>query len=188
MPIYRTAKRGISYSEALTAAYASAPTDEVIIDTLEFRHESFTENGALFAIRIVNDHVKLTAGLEPDAPLDGGATVDFHAVPFELTRPSESESGSTPEIEISVDNAARYLMPHLDKAKDSRVPIEVTWRPYLASDLTAPHMVPPLTLTLRSVTCDMSRVTARAGFGDLTNRRFPAIEYTAKKYPGLVAR
>jgi hypothetical protein len=31
-------------------------------------------------------------------------------------------------------------------------------------------------------------MTARAGFTDLTNRRFPASEYTSAKFPGLTVR
>lgn len=188
MPDYRAARKGITYSEALAAAYASAPEDEVILDTLEFRHPLFQDNGVPFGIRGVNDHQDLVATLEADAPLNPGETVTFYAVYFTFTRPDESDSGSVPEIEISIDNVARHLMYYLDAAKESRIPIEVTWRPYLVSDLTGPHMNPPLTLTLRNVSCNMTSVTARAGYGELTNRRFPAIEYTAKKFPGLSAR
>jgi hypothetical protein len=144
--------------------------------------------GQIFGIRVVKDHTKLLAKLEANAPLNPGQEVTFLPVDFDFKPPPESESSSTPEVEISVDNVARYLMPYLDQAKESRIPIEVTWRQYLASDLTAPHISPPLTLVLRNVSCDMSRVTARAGYGDLTNRRFPSLEYTSKKYPGLVAR
>jgi hypothetical protein len=188
MPDYRTARKGIVYSEALAAAYASAPEDEVVLNTLEFRHPTFLEGGLPFAIRVVNDHSNLIATLEADAPLEASSEVQFFAVYFQLRRPSESDSGSVPEVEITVDNVARHLMTYLDGAKSSRDPIQVTWRPYLASDLTGPHMNPPLTLSLRSVSCNMTTVTARAGYGDLTNRRFPAIEYTSKKFPGLTAR
>ena len=129
MPDYRASRKGISYSEALAAAYASAPTDEVILDTLEFRHPAFLDNGTPFGIRVVNDHSDLTATLEADAPLNPGASVLFYGVYFTFTRPSESDSGSVPEVEITVDNVARHLMQYLDAAKESRVPIEVTWRP-----------------------------------------------------------
>lgn len=188
MPIYRTPHRGITYSEALAAAYASTPEDEVLLDTIEFRHPTFLDNGAPFAVRVVNDHSALTATLEDDAPMNPGETVEFLPCYFQFTRPPESESGSTPEVSLTVQNVTRYLMPWLDSAKESRIPIEVTWRPYLESDLTGPHMNPPLTLVLRNVTCDMMTVTATAGYGDLTNRRFPAIEYTSAKFPGLTAR
>lgn len=188
MPVYRTAKRGVSYSEAIAAAYASAPEAEVLLDTLEFRHASFVTAGLSYAVRVVNDHTELLAYLEDDAPLNPGEEVTFLPVQFGLTRPSETDSGSTPEIEITVDNAARVLVPYLDAAKESRDPIQITWRPYLPSDLTGPHMNPPLTLSLRSVSLDMSRVVARAGFGNMSNRRFPALEYLSTKHPGLAAR
>lgn len=188
MPIYRTPKRGVAYSEAIAAAYASAPEAEVLLDTLEFRHATFLDAGLPYAVRVVNDHSDLLAYLEDDAPLNPGEEVTFRACRFALARPSETESGQTPEIEITVDNAARVLVPYLDAAKESRDPIQVTWRPYLPSDLTAPHMSPPLTLSLRSVSLNMSQVIARAGFGNMANRRFPALEYLATKHPGLAAR
>ena len=189
MPIYRTPKRGISYSEALAAAYASAPEDDVLLDTLEFRHPLFLdEAGQPFGVRVVNDHAILLATLEDDAPLNGGEEVEFLPVHFQFTRPSETDSGSTPEAQITVDNVARHLVSYLDRAVTSRIPVEVTWRPYIASDLTAPHMVPPITLLMRNVQCGLSTVTARIGYGNLTNMRFPAIEYTARKFPALSAR
>lgn len=185
----RPPRRGVTYSEALAAAYASAPEDEIVLDTLEFLHPSFVdENGSPVAVRVVNDHLPLTARLEAGAPLNGGEEVEFKNVYFTFRRPPESESASLPEVELQVDNVARVLIPYLDAAKESRVPITMIWRPYLTSDLSGPHMNPPLSLTLRSVGGDMNRLTARAGFSDLSNRRFPASEYTAKKFPGLTVR
>jgi hypothetical protein len=188
MPIYRAPKRGVSYSEALTEAYASAPEDEVLLDTLEFRHASFVTAGLPYAVRIVNDHDALLATLEADAPVDAGLEVSFTPCYFDFVRPQESETGATAEVEISINNVARILVPYLDAVKEDRSPIEITWRPYLASDLSGPHILPPLTLYMRSAHVDMSRVTARAGFGNLVNRRFPAIEYNSQTHPGLAAR
>lgn len=190
MPIYRTARRGVQHSEALAAAYASAPEDEVILATLEFRHATFVDpaTGQPFAIRVVNDHEPLTAGLEADAVLDPGATVEFKPCYFSLVLPNETDSGATPELSVTVDNIARELMVYLERAKETRSPVYVTWRPYLASDTTGPHMLPVLTLSMRSVSCTMSTVTGRAGFADLTNKRFPSLEYTPKNFPGLSAR
>lgn len=188
MPIYRTPKRGVSYSHAIADAYASAPEDVVLLDTLEFRHASFVTAGLPYALRVVNDHDKLIACLEDDAPLNAGEYVEFTPCYFTFVRPSESETGATAEVEVRVNNVARTLVPYLDAVKESRDPIEITWRPYLDSDLSGPHMVPPLTLYIRSVTVNMNQVSARAGFGNLVNRRFPAIDYTSQKHPGLAAR
>ena len=188
MPIYRTAKRGISYSQALALAYASAPETDVLLDTLEFRHASFVTAGLPYAVRLVNDHHLLMAFLEADAPLNPGEEVQFNPTRFTLSRPSETDSGSTPELEITVDNASRVLVPYLDASKESLDPILVTWRPYLTSDLSGPHMLPVLTLSITAVSLDMTQVVARAGFGNMANRRFPALEYLGSTHPGLVAR
>lgn len=188
-PVMRPPRRGITYSEALAAAYATAPEDEVVLDTLEFLHPTFLdENGDPVAVRVVNDHSPLTATLEADAPLNGGEVVEFKNCYFQFSRPAETESSTLPEVEVKIDNAARVLIPYLDLAKESRVPITLIWRPYLTSDLSGPHMNPPLSLTLRSVGGDMNSLTGRAGFTDLANRRFPSSDYTAKKFPGLVVR
>ena len=188
-PVMRPPKRGVTYSEAIAAAYASAPETEIVLDTLEIHHASFIDDfGAPFAIRVVNDHEPLTATLEAGAPMNPGAAVLFKACYFEFRRPSETESGSLPEVELSISNVSRLIIPHLDRIKESRSVVTVIWRPYLVSDLSGPHMNPPLALTLRYIQADMNNLTARAGFTDLSNRRFPASEYTAKKFPQLVIR
>lgn len=187
---FRPRKRGISYSQALAAAYASAPETEILLDTLEFRHVGFVDpdTGEEIGLRGVNDHTELYAHLEPGAPLNGGQEVRFYPIAFKFTRPAEQNSSTAPEIQLQIDNAARILIPYLDLARKSRSPIYVTWRQYLASDLTTPHILPPVTMTLKNVTANMTTVVGTAGFADLTNRRFPAVEYTSRKFPGLSAR
>lgn len=188
MPVMRPPRKGVTYSEALAAAYASAPEDEIVFDTIELLHPSFMDAGVNVSVRAVNDHTPLLATLEATAPMNPGVEVEFKPIGFRFVRPPETESANLPEVELQVDNVSRILVPYLDQAKESRVPITLIWRPYLLSDLSGPHMDPPLQLTLRSIGGDMSTMTARAGFTDLANRRFPASEYTAKKFPGLVAR
>lgn len=185
----RPPRKGISLSAALAAAYASAPEEDVLLDTLEFRHPSFIDgSGATIALRVVNDHEALTATLEDDAPMNAGEEVEFLPVRFTFRRPNETDGTAPPEIQVNVDNVARILGPYIDQAKETRVPIEMTWRPYLTSDLSGPHILPVLTLVLRNVSTDLNQLSARAGFGDIGNRRFPASEYTARKFYGLAAR
>ena len=190
MPSMRPPRRGVSYSDALAAAYASAPTDDILFDTIELLHPTFIdENSSTIPVRVVNDHHELLAYLEDDAPLNGGEEVTFSPCYFTFTRPPEAESSSsTPEVELRVDNVSRLLIPYLDRAKESRVPITMIWRPYLLSDLSGPHMNPPLTLSLRNIGGDMTSLVARAGLSDLTNRRFPASDYIGRRFPGLVVR
>jgi len=165
--------------DALKEAYASAPSSEVVLHTLEIRHPDFTA-----PIRVVRDHQDFTAYLEADAPENAGESVTFIAMAFDFILPEVVKSTS-PEIEISLDNASGEMVSYLDLAAQSPDLIEVTYRPYLASDPSGPSMNPPMTLVIRSVTADIFRVKAVAGFGDLSNRKFPNQVYDAERFAGL---
>lgn len=168
-------------SAALEEAYASAPVDVVILHTLEFRHASFTT-----PLRVVLDTQVLTATLEPAAPVEGGEAVTFVPYAFRFRLPAVSTSGM-PEIEIEIDNVASEIIASLDMAAQSSSLIELTYRPYLSTDLSAPQMDPPLTLVLHDVEADVFSVRGRASFGDYGNRRWPGEWYDAQRFPGLVA-
>jgi hypothetical protein len=168
-------------ANALKEAYASAPSSEVILHTLEIRHPSF-----ITPIRVVRDHADLTAFLEADAPEDPGGEVTFVALAFDFILP-EISKGASPEIEISLDNVSGEIIGYLDAAAQTAAMIEVTYRPYLASDLSEPQMNPPLTLVIRAVSADVFRIRARAGYADLSNRKFPNEIYDAERFQGLSA-
>lgn len=189
MPTMRPPRRGVSFSEAITRAYASAPVAEVLIETLEFRHPVIVDaDGNPTGARIVNAHESITATLEDSAPLNPGEAVVFEACGFSLKKQSETDAGKMAQLTIVVGNVNHLLMPYLEASKASRTPVEVTYRPYTASDLSGPHWDPPITLVCTNFTADLRTCTITAGFSKLTNRRFPAVEYTAKNSPGLTAR
>ena len=74
-------------SEAIKEAYASAPSEQIILHTLELRHPAFVdETGQLVAIRVVRDTGDLWARLESQAPLQAGERVQFVAMGFELQK------------------------------------------------------------------------------------------------------
>jgi len=173
-------------SQAIREAYASAPAGVIILHTLEFRHPNFVDDfGQATAIRVVLDHANLDARLELDAPQNPGEYVTFIAFAFELSLPN-IEASSTPEISISLDNVTREIEDSLALAALSPYPVEVTYRPYLNTDLSAPQMNPPLTLTLTSAEADDFRVTARASYGNTANRPYPAQLYNTTRFPGLM--
>lgn len=168
-------------NQALEEAYASAPTEEIIMHTLEFRHASFTQ-----PLRVVRDVHEFTARLEASAPANPGEDVIFVGFAFDLV-PPDVTTGPSPEIRLIIDNVSRDIMAYLDLASNSDTLVEMTYRPYLYSDPTTPQMDPPLTLVLRDVEADVFRITARAGFGDFANRRFPNDLYNAQRFPGLLS-
>lgn len=172
-------------SQALREAYASAPSDVVILHTLELRHPSFLDDdGQSIAIRVVRDNQDLTARLESGAPMNAGEMVTFIAMGFDLELPP-IDTAPVPEISITLDNASREIVKHLDSASDSQSKIEVTYRPYLSDDLEGPQMEPPFTLVLTEVSADTSRVTGRARMLDVGNKAFPAETYNSVRFSGL---
>jgi len=172
-------------SQAIREAYAVAPSDVVILHTLEVRHPAFIDDdGYTTAIRVVRDHADLTARLEAGAPLDGGAMVNFIALAFDLSMPP-IDTAPVPEIAVTLDNVSREIVRHLDAAVATQDKIEITYRPYLSTDLEGPQMDPPITLTLTEVEANALQVTGRARMLDIGNKAFPAELYTVKRFPGL---
>jgi len=168
-------------SQALREAYAAAPANVVIYHTLELRHPAFSS-----PIRVVRDYVDLTATLESNAPVDAGALVTFVRFVFDFTKPEVSSLG-VPQITITMDNVDRAIVANIEAALITTDLVQVTYREYLSTDLTQPQNNPPLNMTIMSVTADVFKVTAVAGFPDLMNRRFPSIGYSAEVFPGLAA-
>lgn len=175
-------------TEAIKEAYASA-TDDPVLDTLEFRHPGWVD-GMMnpVAIRLVNDLQPLVAFLEASAPLNPGAEVTFQPMPFDFALPDQTENNAVPEIVVAVDNVTSLLMPYLDLAIEDGRPIEVTYRPYLESDLSQPQADPVLTLVIRDIEANQNRVTARATFGDFANKAYPTLLYDDTNWPSLVAQ
>jgi len=173
-------------SEALKEAYASNPVGQIIIDTLEFRHPSFVdENGNPAALRVVRDYQAVFAGLEITAPLNPGETVQFMAFAFDVTLPGFEEN-QTPTLAITIDNVGRDLTAQLEAATSSQQPIEITYRPYLLTDLTGPQMDPPINMVVVSATADISQIQLQASLDDVSNTPFPRRRYTPDDFPGLV--
>jgi hypothetical protein len=174
-----------SLSDAIREAYASAPSDVVILHTLELRHPDFkNESGVTTAIRVVRDQQDLFARLEASAPLNPSETVRFVAMGFDLDLPPV-DIAPVPEVVLTLDNVSREIVKHLDAASESEASIEVTYRPYLSNDVEGPQMDPPITLVLTEVEADVMRVTARARMVDIGNKAFPGRLYTSTEFPGL---
>lgn len=172
--------------QAIKEAYATAPSNDVILHTLEIRHPAFVDsNGAATSIRVVQDYADLTAKLELSAPLNPGQNVTFISFAFDVTLPEVADT-ATPQIVITLDNVSADIETNIAAATASGVPAEITYRAFLSSDLTGPQNDPPLTLTVMGIQADDFKVVATCGFSDPANKAFPAENYTFKRFPGLV--
>lgn len=188
MPTYLTPINGVAFSEAYAEAIATARIDRVMLPTYEMRHPSFIDDdGAPYALRIVNDFADFTGTLEAGAPVDAGVAVLFKAFPIEISGPDESDGGIAPAITFAIDAVSALLVKQLDYALSTLIPVEITERLYASDDPSAPAVTPVLTMTLRDVIVNETRTTAKAIFDDPSNRGFPGQEYSADLYPGLQA-
>lgn len=183
MPTYLTPLQGVSLSQAEAEAAAIAPTSRVGLDALEFWHPAFTEPA-----RVVNDRAPLVATLEATAPRNAGATVTFQPVGVTVVWPAETESQSTPKLQLQVDGVSSVLTEQLDLAVGSLTPVTLIARRYMSDDLSGPARLPVLQLELSNVKVTDTRVTADCIHQDPANLRFPARAYTRAHYPGLAAR
>ena len=182
MPVtYQAPRHGVQLSDALAEAATTARDDRVMLSTLELRHPTIDP------VRVVADYASLDATLEATAPVDAGATVTFAASGVRVSKPDESDSAATPEITIDIDNVSGAVAGMLKLGKDSLVPWEVTERVYASDDTSAPHIMPPTTLTLTSYSLDAQTAVFKASYGDPVNVSVPRITFKRKPYPGLVA-
>lgn len=177
MPHYLDKRFGVTLSEAYAEAAASAPAHRAYIFTYELTHPSFESR-----ICIVNAFDGITAKLET------GETVDFVACPVQVIPPAENDRAEAPSITVSIDGVSAAVAEQLEAAAKTHDLIKIVERIYVSDDLSAPAYLPPLSLTLQTVTITATRVTAQARFTDPINRGFPRKDYLPREYPGLTAR
>lgn len=168
-------------SQAIKEAYASASS--LIYHTLELYHPAFTD-----PIRVVRDGLMLSARLEAGAPRNAGALVDFVPFAFDIVPPEVTVS-ATPQMQIEIDNVSRDVLAQIDRTLGRTELITVIYRAFTPANLDiGPENDPPLELTIFTISATVFRIKATAGFTNLSNRRFPAVDYTAEVFPGLIAQ
>ena len=168
-------------SAAIKEAYAVAPTGDVIYHTLELWHPVFA-----VPIRVVRDYADLSARIEAGAARNAGAMVTFVGYAFDVVPPDQSAQ-SLPQCVIEIDNVSREILAQIDAAIFETDPITVIYRAYLSSGLaTGPENLPPLEMTITQITATPLRIRATAGFSNLLDRRFPALDYNLETFPGLL--
>lgn len=175
------------WSQAVAEAYASAPADVTIIDTLELRHPALVdaeENPD--PIRVVRDLRAWDFKLEAGAPLNGGETVTFRKALFDMDLPESTEAA--PSARLSMDAVDRDAIAALERIMVIRAPIEVTYRAYVAPAEGDPAPEPGWVidgLKLRTAEADLRRMSGQLTFDLLGNRAFPSRIYTRREFPGL---
>lgn len=179
MPAYQTALHGVQMSWALLEAATVSPIARAILHAFELYHP------LVGRYRFVADHQNLLATLEATAPEDAGVEVEWMAAPMNHTRPEESDTATTPEITISLDNVAGIMSAALKLTRGSLVPWEITERLYASDDTSGPAVIPPTTMLLDSVDTAGEAIIMRVSFGDPANVRVPKLTFRRREHPTL---
>jgi hypothetical protein len=177
------------WTAAWAEAQASAPANIVQLYTLELLHPAFQDaNGLPVSVRAVRDTQDHNLELESNAPLNGGETVTFTAIMFDMPWP-EQEEGRAPELNIRIDNVGREIVPYLDAAVRMQAPLIVILRVYLynSDDGSTTAGTVPIKFPLRSVSVTDSYIEGSASPADLANLRALRVVYDLQNYPGLNA-
>jgi hypothetical protein len=171
-------------SEDLTIYAWTGDPNDCVMHTIELRHPAFRdEDGNTAPVRIVCDFEELAAMLEDGAPIDGGDEVTFSPCAFSVKLPDQGMGGS-PFVNVNIDNVSRTLMPYADAAADSPSPVDMTYRQFLASNLSAPALVMD-GAKINKLKINLFGLTGQAGYDDFINKPHPALIYTTREYPGL---
>lgn len=162
-----------SLQDAIKEAFAIAPSNKVILYTLEIRQEG------------VQDPIFLVRSLRSiDAYDENGVLHTFEPIGFDFSLPPSTDEGYQ-HLNIAIDNVGRRVIDFIEAAKASVEPVQIIFRPYMSDDLSSPQMDPPLVLYLKDVTITAAQVVGRATFADIVNKKFPSQLYIRERFPSL---
>lgn len=178
MPEYLNQQNGVALSQAMAEAYASAPAQRAVLQTLTLTHSAFDAD-----VHIVADHAAFTAKLE-----DGVTEVTFQPVAVQMEWPEESDAAAVPSVRLAIDGVSQVVLPQLDLALSTIEPIIVTPRVYASDEPDGPAHNVAANFELTSATVTETRVSCAAAVDDAANVSYPAVTYTRAMYPGLTSR
>ena len=155
----------------IRTVYASAPSEYVILPTLEILVPGHAP------IRVVAAYEDLAATLET------GETVIFQAGPFAYKEPRKDTNGQQ-TLTFSIANVTGEAQKAVEAAIDADVEVPINYRVYLSTDLTAPAKK-PYKMIMRGGSFEGVMVQIEAGYFDLLNTAWPRLRYVADWAPGL---
>lgn len=169
----------MAFTEAYKEAAVAPAGDEIVIETMEFYHTSWTGPERICTLR-----AGASLKLEASAPRNPSATVAFQGLQFRFTRPSKTRGAQT--VEIAMPNISRRTAQLFKNAIKTGGAVEAIWRTYLASDTTAPQINPPPQFQIFNVTTTPFELRAEARFFDWLGKSSHKVYYTDETVPALL--
>ena len=176
----------------LAVAYASAPVNTVVLETLELHHQAFVDDkGVNRPFRFVSSNsslVPVRCKLEPTAPVNPGETVTFDPAPIAISLPAQSDTGNS-DLQITLADVTMAVEEQLDNAVSMPGKLRCFYRIYLLdvdTGTVSDVQNTPFEWSLQGCSCNDGTMTATATLVDIVNRPFPYHLYTPAFAPGLV--
>ena len=165
-------------SDALKEAYASNPTNDLILYTIELYHASWAD-----PIRVCSDTIDHTLLLEPDAPRNANENVPFISCAFDFSLPAKKKINEVTKLKLSIDGVSLILTQHiLESTKHPGSEIEIIFREFLVSG-TGPEFI--VKGMLSDILVTNLRITGDVLLIRTINAEFPKDTYTIERFPGL---
>lgn len=155
----------------LNVIYASAPSSEVLIPTLEF------SNSSAGRILLAQSFENITVTTELSEELT------FIESAWEVSLPNKDSTGQQ-TLQFQICNVTGEAQRFIDDCLESGKTTNVIYREFYADDLSAPATV-PIKMTLRGGSAEGVTVGIEAGYFDLLNVGWPRFRYTPEFAPGL---
>ena len=155
----------------ISITYASAPSADLLIPTLEFNNETA---GVIRLAQSFNDVIATTELAE---------TVTFIESAWEVSLPNKDATGQQ-TLQFQICNVTGEAQRFIDDCLKSGKPTSVIYREFYASDLSAPASA-PIKMTLRGGSAEGITVGIEAGYFDLLNVGWPRFRYTPEFAPGI---
>lgn len=155
---------------AVAVWYASAPTDEVAIATIEIQVPGKDP------IRICNGFDDLWLGVD-------GTPQFFEAGSLSVALPAKNTTGQQ-TLRFGIPGVNGIAQRHVDEALEADEVVTMIYRMYLLSDTSAPAERPRV-MTVNGGHFEGFEAVFEGSYYDLLNSRWPRDSYTAETAPGL---
>jgi hypothetical protein len=153
----------------LNIVYASAPTGEVLIPTLE--------------IQTPQETLRICTGFEDHWLGVDGQMALFQAGNLQVALPAKNTSGQQ-TLKFGLWNVSGRARRYVNEVLESGARAPVIYREYLSSDKSAPAKQPRI-LSLLGGQFEGDEAVFECGYYDLLNSRWPREPYSAENAPGL---
>lgn len=154
----------------LAKVYASAPTDQVLIPSIEILVPG-------------KPPIRICVGFENQLLGVNGVYHEFEAGSISIALPKKDTTGNQ-RLSFGVSNINGTAQEYIDSALESGVKIPLIYREYLSTDLSAPARKPyELIITGGSLVEGEARF--EASYHDLLNSAWSRERYTAETAPGI---